>query len=596
MKRSIFLWLLKIVLLIANISTPSTQHAPGKDSRSATREQMVQLLRYLELDKAAAATDIDKLVDAWIAAAKPGLSTEQRSNAFRDLFLQFYKLHGLDLSDKPQTMSGLVQFAASTYRETSGMDLRLPEPRGPASGDYIHVEKTGRGPAQMLLISDGGVDGRELYKSFVERHKDEYTMHVVTLPGAGLAKTQPWPEVFDLARRPWLNNMEQSISALLDLVEKESHNKVIVMGTAIGGYFAARLALTKPEKVRAAVLVDAQVCNAMRSRIDPNRPAALTERLSIMKRYMPPQFLPIADVPHDRNELKRLIDDPAGPNPSVRNWMAFSVKNESLSKQWTIDALSRDFFTIGGRMGNELMTTDLTDDLKNLSVPTLVMSALQDDNSPRFIYNGITQWQEIKMLYPRIPLTVAAFEDTRSYISEDSPVEFDHSLSGFLAGRPVSGKHAHRIQVRPSPNATVSQVVGATEITITYCRPALAGRKLRDLLPAGRVWRTGANEATTISFGTDVLVQGQRLAAGTYTLFTIPDEKEWTIIFNKVPTQWGAFNYNSAFDALRVKASPQTAELQERFGITFELTGAKTADIVLRWDQSRVAFKVETAD
>ena len=596
MKRSMLLYLLKIVILITNIATPSRQTEPGKGPVPATREQIVQLLHYLELDKTATATDIDKLVEAWTAAAKPDLTPDKRSAAFRDLFIQFYKLHGVDFRDKPQAMSALVQFATGAFRGGARLDLRLPEPRGPIAGDYIHVEKMGRGRTHMLLISDGGVDGRELYKSFVERNKDRYTMHIVTLPGAGLAKAQPWPEVFDLASRPWLNNMEQSISAVLDRVEKETNSKVVVLGTAIGGYFAARLALTKPEKIRATVLVDALVCNPMRSRIDPNRPAAQDERLSIMKRYMPTQFLPIAEVPHDREAVKKLIDDPENPNPMVRNWMAFSVKNESLSKRWSTDALSGGFFLIVSRMGNELMTTDLTDDLRNLSVPTLVMSALQDDNSPAFAFNGITQWQEIKLLYPGIPLTVAAFEDTRSYISEDSPVEFDRSLGDFLAGRPVSGKHTNHIQARPSPNATVSQSIGATEVTLTYCRPALGGRKLADLLPAGRVWRTGANEATTISFGTDVVVQGQRLASGTYTLFTIPDEKEWTIIFNKVTTQWGAFNYNPAFDALRVKAIPHAAEFQERFGISFEIIGPKAADVVLRWDRSRVAFKVENAD
>jgi pimeloyl-ACP methyl ester carboxylesterase len=557
---------------------------------------MVQLLRYLGLDKRASAEDIDKLVESWSEAAKPGLNAEKRSAAFRDLFLRFYKLHGIDYSDNPQVVSGLVQFAVSGFRGGARLDLKLPEPRGPISGDYIHVEKTGRGPVNMLLISDGGVDGRELYKSFVERNKDLFTMHIVTLPGAGLAKTQPWPEVFDLARRPWLSNIEQSISALLDKIEMDTHAKIIVIGTAIGGYFAALLALSKPNKIRASVLVDALVCNPMRSRVNPDRPAAIEERLSLMKRYMPPQFLPLAVVPRDRLEVRKLIDDPANPNPAVKNWMAFSVKNDSLSKQWSIDALSNGFFTVGGRMGSELMTTDLTEGLKNLSVPTLVMSALQDDSSPSFAFNGITQWQEIKTLYPNIPLTVATFEDTRTYISEDSPAEFDRSLNEFLAGSPVEGKHSPRVQARPSPNASVSQVVGSTQVTINYCRPALSGRKLRELLPAGRVWRTGANEATTIVFGTDVLIQGQRLASGTYTLFTIPDEKEWTVIFNKVTTEWGAFNYNPAFDALRVKAVPQPAELQERFGITFELTGPKTAEVVLRWDRSRVAFKVENAD
>ncbi|HEX8652556.1 MAG TPA: alpha/beta hydrolase [Pyrinomonadaceae bacterium] len=429
--------LLFLVITIVPSNVPSVASAQsaleGNDSREEIRARMVKVLGYVGLEKRVTPKDVDKMVELWRGAARRGLSMDERTAAFRDLYIQFNKLQGLDYSGRQQSTAGLAQRAATSFQGGGRLDLRLPEPRGPISGDYIHVETRGRGPVPLLLISDAGVDGRELYRSFVERNEDRYRLQVVTLPGAGLARQQPWPEVFDLTRRPWLNNIEQS---LLRLVEKEARGKLVVVGTAIGGYFAARLALLRPERVRAAVLVNAQVNVPMSSPDSPDRPATLQERLALMKGFAPPpQLFPTAEVPHDRKEIKRLLDDPNSTHPSVKNWMAFAVKNEALSKQWTLEALASGFFLRGFRYGAEIRTTDLTEDFRLLSVPTLAMSALPDSKSPQAgSAVGAAQWAEIKRLYPSIPLSLATFADTRSYISEDSPAEFDRALSNFLSG------------------------------------------------------------------------------------------------------------------------------------------------------------------
>src|SRR5256714_2484137 len=425
--------LLFLVVTIVPPEISSVASAHGDESRETTRERMIKLLGYVGLEKATR-TDVDRMVELWTNAARPGLSSDERASAFRDLYIQFKKLQGVDYSGRPQAVAGLAQAAATLFQAGCQLDLRLPEPRGPVSGDYIHVETRGRGRVPLLLISDAGVDGRELYRSFVERNEDRYRMHIVTLPGAGKARSQPWPEVFDVTRCPWLNNIEQSLARL---VEKRARaEKLVVVGTAIGGYFAARLALVKPERVRAAILVNAQVNVPMRSPSTPDRPATLQERVALMKTYAPaPQLFPSAEVPRDREEIKRLLDDPANTNPVVKNWMAFAVKDEALSKCWTLEALSGGFFMRGIRYGAEIQTTDLTEDFARLSVPTLAMSAMPDGKSPlagRAV--GAAQWAEIKRLYPSIPLRLAAFADTRSYISEDSPAEFDRALNNFLSG------------------------------------------------------------------------------------------------------------------------------------------------------------------
>lgn len=119
---------------------------------------------------------------------------------------------------------------------------------------------------------------------------------------------------------------------------------------------------------------------------------------------------------------------------------------------------------------------------------------------------------------------------------------------------------------RASPPASATGKIGSAAITINYGSPSVKGRKIwGDLVPYGQVWRSGANEATTFSSDKDLLVEGKKLPAGKYAFFTIPGEKEWTIIFNKVPNQWGAFKYDSSQDALRVtvRAAP-SKEMHER--------------------------------
>jgi hypothetical protein len=147
---------------------------------------------------------------------------------------------------------------------------------------------------------------------------------------------------------------------------------------------------------------------------------------------------------------------------------------------------------------------------------------------------------------------------------------------------------------RLSPNASVSQTVGYTNITINYCRPFVHGRKIwGGLVPYNQVWRTGANEATTIQFTTDVTIEGNKVPAGKYSLFTIPSETDWTIIINKVDKQWGAYNYKQESDLVRFKAKPSQSAFKENLCYSFENLTDASASVVIRWENLQVAFKVE---
>src|SRR5258706_11230768 len=116
----------------------------------------------------------------------------------------------------------------------------------------------------------------------------------------------------------------------------------------------------------------------------------------------------------------------------------------------------------------------------------------------------------------------------------------------------------------PSPNATVSQTIGVTKVEVVYSRPHVKGATRKEerviwgaLVPYDKVWRTGANAVTKISLDGDAMVEGQKLAAGSYGLYTIPGKTEWTIIFSKQST--GGPDYKEDMDVLRVKVKPQAS-------------------------------------
>jgi hypothetical protein len=146
---------------------------------------------------------------------------------------------------------------------------------------------------------------------------------------------------------------------------------------------------------------------------------------------------------------------------------------------------------------------------------------------------------------------------------------------------------------RQSQRATVSQRVGITDITISYHRPLINGRKVwGGLVPYGEVWRAGANENTTISFSDPVTIEGKALDGGTYGLHMIPGADEWTIILSKNSTSWGAFTYDKGEDALRVTVKPQAAEMREALTYDFDQLKPDSTVAMLEWEKVAVPFKI----
>ena len=190
-----------------------------------------------------------------------------------------------------------------------------------------------------------------------------------------------------------------------------------------------------------------------------------------------------------------------------------------------------------------------------------------------------------------------------------------------IAGVSISAQVVRPPVPRASQKSTVAQTVGTTEIAVTYSRPLVKGRTIWGDPPAGtpageatlddgrafpkgtpivfygKIWRSGANEATMFVVTDDVLINGQPLAAGKYSFHTIPSKDgEWTLIFNK-ELDWGSFTYKASQDALRVKTkATTTADSSELLTYSFDNVAENSANVVLRWEKVAVPFKVEVKD
>ncbi len=148
---------------------------------------------------------------------------------------------------------------------------------------------------------------------------------------------------------------------------------------------------------------------------------------------------------------------------------------------------------------------------------------------------------------------------------------------------------------QPSQTATFSQKVGFTDVTIVYSRPSAKGRTIMGgLVPYGKLWRTGANLATKITFSDDVKIAGQSLAAGSYAIFTIPGENEWTVIFNKNWEQGGTANYKESEDVLRVKVESVKMSVNvETFLIDINNVKPTSATLDIVWENTVVPIPLE---
>jgi len=160
----------------------------------------------------------------------------------------------------------------------------------------------------------------------------------------------------------------------------------------------------------------------------------------------------------------------------------------------------------------------------------------------------------------------------------------------------VLNSEAQLLMPQTSSSQSLIQEFGLGKVSVKYSRPNIKGRSITgDLAPVGEIWRTGANDATVISFTDAVTLEGNNVAAGEYALFSIPGKDEWTIILNKETKQWGSYNYKQSEDVLRFKV--KTAVLKDKvetFTINFSDVTTSTAKFDLLWGSTRVSINMTT--
>jgi len=576
------------VVLMAGAIIPAS--AQGDEQRLAeAKTQTASYLRYFKFESKFSAKEVDRLAELRVKVHSPSTSLEDRQAALKEFVTMIFRAAGTNPMPPEQALENFAKNnGQSLHRLVNDSGAKAAVGSTPL-GNLGPVEKRGRGPIPMILIAEIRTDW-SLYRSFMDRNAERYTMYAVTLPGYGGAPAPPRPETLDLKTTPWWDGAEKGV---ISLIEKNRLDKPVVVGMAASSYLATRLAVNHPDKIRAAVVIDGNVYATFRSLANPDYPATLEERPDVLMKQpgaigMINEFLPALTPSRESAEARIKALPPA----QLAQFSAV-VREIERARALAIDAaVSSD--PRAYRYSVEMSASDLTGALKNLKVPILAIPAIHDDNSPGQAGPAPSQWYEAKMKYPEIPLTVAPFENTRTYITEEAPQELDRAIESFLAGKPVEGRRGLAMATRPSPRGEVGEQIGSLKVSITYGRPQVNKRQIwGQLVPYNRIWRTGANEATYINFSNDVLVEGQKLAAGSYALFTIPTETEWTVIFNKVPGLWGHFYYNPEFDALRVKVKPQAAEHQEWLSYSFEMLSPTSANVIVHWEKIKTPIKIE---
>ncbi len=247
-------------------------------------------------------------------------------------------------------------------------------------------------------------------------------------------------------------------------------------------------------------------------------------------------------------------------------------------------------------------STDVTVDGKRLAAGSYSFFILPTKGDWTFIFNGEPkQWgaynynKDKDVLRLTVKPDVGAHQEWLSYNFEDIKpnscrflMKWEKVVAGVTIETPAPPKNA-----RVSPAASVVQTLGVTDVAVTYSRPGVKGREIwGKLVPFNEVWRAGANEATTVSFSDDVLINGQKLAAGTYGFFVLPTAEKWTFVFNGTPKQWGAFSYDKTKDVLRIDVAPQPSANQEWLEYAVDPVNSNTGTLGLRWEKEQASVRV----
>jgi pimeloyl-ACP methyl ester carboxylesterase len=385
-------------ILIASFS----RFAYPMESQS-NRKAVEQVVHSLGLDQKVSQQDITQLADLKSKAEAPNLNDPERLQAYETLFAFMWKLEGVDAPDS--SLQSKAQIAVGWSPSVPKKQMYLP------AAQLAHVETRGSGKIPMILIPDIGYNW-SVFESFVQRNSTQYKMYAITLPGFAGSGSPRTPELLDYTKTPLWKNAE---SAVLKLIETEKLNKPVVVGHQAGGYLAMKLALDHPEKIGSVIVLNALLYMPIPSRSDPAKQASTEERAERVKTSLPIELFPNPS----RESYQK----------SMEMYAPMFCKNAQ-RQQFLLQMLcSSDAHTFWNYFA-ELMSTDLSGEIKTLSVPMLSIPSVPDEKlqgAESFKINS-TQWENLNVQL----LTVLPLKDTRAFATEDSPVQLDSAISNFV--------------------------------------------------------------------------------------------------------------------------------------------------------------------
>lgn len=386
-------------ILIAGFG--SLAYGTENESNKKVAEQVVHSLG---LDQKVSQQDVTELANLKSKAEAPTLTDQERLQAYKSLFGFMCRLEGVDAQDS---------FLQSKAQIAVGWSPNIPKTQTFQSASQLaHVEKRGSGKIPMILIPDIGYSW-SVFESFVQRNSTRYKMYAITLPGfAGTDSPRP-PELRDYTQMPLWKNAE---AAVLKLIKTEKLNKPVLVGHQAGGYLAMKLALDHPEMIGSVVVMNALLYMPLPSRSDPSKPASAEERAERIKKSLPIELFPIPSNGQYQKSMEQY-----GPmfckDPQRQQFLLQMLSSSDAHTSWNYFA--------------ELMSTDLSADIKTLSIPLLSIPSVPDEKlsgAENFKINS-TQWENLNVSM----ITVVPFKDTRAFATEDNALQLDSSISDFVS-------------------------------------------------------------------------------------------------------------------------------------------------------------------
>lgn len=369
------------------------------------RDYMEAQTKYWGIDQTISKEDFNKLVDLKQKADLPGLTNEQRTQAYTDLFHFVQKVRGFPEGKVPAAM------AASNW--TEGVSPISTASTSSKPGQLGNFKKQGTGKIPMILIPDLGADS-SVYDSFMRRNNSQFTFYAVTLPGFGGTAPPPARNKLDFGSMKWWDNAQ---TALVDFIANQKIDHPIILGHQAGSYLAMRLAIEKPQLVRGAIVLNGLLYAEIPG---IEKTATHEQRAAIANSWTPVELFPTPS----QEKYRSFIEQGQG----------YFCKDKDQQTKFA-ELASKDKASTWWNYFGELATTNLSNDIKTLKVPMLVLPSVHDSGSPGFQNNKVAldQWSPLDHSVSSLPITVVKMEDCRAYATEDQPEKLDEAIRNWTS-------------------------------------------------------------------------------------------------------------------------------------------------------------------